>query len=442
VRYDDTLLLTVSLPSLLPYDVHLLVNPSTRFFHPDAKINYVNADGVTTRTERLLPTDWKLYTGDVIRPSWVERSWEFERLGYGRNKEAVIGRAAIMVHEAGFGGVRWEGTFDIGGEQYHVLTRENYEAVKSDNDVEVADLEGGMVVFSDRDMVHEKRSDTPSGSTCGHDKLAYNMNPYHPSRVRRDLPPRLLPRGDDIGGNKPDSNYIDSIGSTAGCPTENKIVFMGVMLDCTYVDKFGSPDAARTNLLSKWNMVSDLYLQTFKITLGIIELTVMDSTCTKNGANMDWNVACETKTSLDTRLGYFSQWRGAKGDDGAGLWHLMTACTSDTEVGVAWLGAICQTDVKHQDDGSYVSGTGVSSATPTEWNVIAHEIGHGFGAIHDVSTQLSISCRMLTYSVRRRLQPFGGLLSAIQVQLRCWRTVHHEPHHRHDREELFAMHDR
>jgi Metallo-peptidase family M12B Reprolysin-like len=34
---------------------------------------------------------------------------------------------------------------------------------------------------------------------------------------------------------------------------------------------------------------------------------------------------------------------------------------------------------------SIVSGTAVSTAGRTEWQVIAHEIGHNFGAIHDVS---------------------------------------------------------
>lgn len=42
------------------------------------------------------------------------------------------------------------------------------------------------------------------------------------------------------------------------------------------------------------------------------------------------------------------------------------------------------------DDGSYewVSGTGVSSITRDEWKVVAHEIGHGFGAIHDCTSQM------------------------------------------------------
>ena len=54
-------------------------------------------------------------------------------------------------------------------------------------------------------------------------------------------------------------------------------------------------------------------------------------------------------------------------------------------MGVAWLGTLCQSSASLQS-GSYVSGTAVSTATRTEWSLIAHEIGHGFGAIHDVSS--------------------------------------------------------
>ncbi len=47
----------------------------------------------------------------------------------------------------------------------------------------------------------------------------------------------------------------------------------------------------------------------------------------------------------------------------------------DTEVGVAWLGTLCTTTSTFQS-GSYVSGTGVSTATRNEWSLVAHEVGH------------------------------------------------------------------
>lgn len=53
-----------------------------------------------------------------------------------------------------------------------------------------------------------------------------------------------------------------------------------------------------------------------------------------------WNVPCTDNVTLDARLSLFSQWRGTKGNDGAGLWHLMSGCPTGTEVGIAWLGTL------------------------------------------------------------------------------------------------------
>lgn len=53
-----------------------------------------------------------------------------------------------------------------------------------------------------------------------------------------------------------------------------------------------------------------------------------------------WNIPC-SGAELDARLSLFSQWRGAKGDDGVGLWHLMSGCPTGSEVGIAWLATLC-----------------------------------------------------------------------------------------------------
>ncbi|KAF9577447.1 hypothetical protein BGW38_007336, partial [Lunasporangiospora selenospora] len=47
---------------------------------------------------------------------------------------------------------------------------------------------------------------------------------------------------------------------------------------------------------------------------------------------------------------------------------------------------LCQMKASQQG-AQWTSGTGVSSVTPNEWMVVAHEIGHGFGAIHDCNAQ-------------------------------------------------------
>jgi hypothetical protein len=84
--------------------------------------------------------------------------------------------------------------------------------------------------------------------------------------------------------------------------------------------------------------------------------------------------------NLDNRLSAFSDWRGKRSNDGAGLWHLLSGCPTGDEVGIAWLATLCQTTMSSSGNAS-VSGTAVSTAGRTEWQVIAHETGHNFGAI-------------------------------------------------------------
>lgn len=94
-------------------------------------------------------------------------------------------------------------------------------------------------------------------------------------------------------------------------------------------------------ILNDWNTASALYRRTFNVSLGIVELAVMDATCpTQADSANPWNVGC-TALSLNDRLSVFSAWRGsAKRGDQAGLWHLMSGCATGQEVGVAWLGFV------------------------------------------------------------------------------------------------------
>lgn len=49
---------------------------------------------------------------------------------------------------------------------------------------------------------------------------------------------------------------------------------------------------------------------------------------------------------------------------------------------MAWLGQLCKTSVS-TSGGQSTSGTAVTAVTRSEWQVIAHETGHSFGALHD-----------------------------------------------------------
>lgn len=73
-------------------------------------------------------------------------------------------------------------------------------------------------------------------------------------------------------------------------------------------------------------------------------------------------------------------WRMEQHPTDAGLWHLMTTCfPAPGTVGIAYLNAICDARI-----GSGLSST-LSARNPGSlgvWKVVAHEIGHNFGADH------------------------------------------------------------
>jgi hypothetical protein len=191
-------------------------------------------------------------------------------------------------------------------------------------------------------------------------------------------------------GNGAGVNLASTIGQTAGCPTTRKVALIGIATDCTYTAKFNSTSAIRSHIISTINSASQLYESTFNISLGIQNLTISNETCPSTPApNTPWNIGCSGSTTITDRLNLFSKWRGQFKDTNA-YWTLLSTCGTDAAVGLAWLGQVCvqgSQDSTSNNQNETIAGANVVVWTSTEWQVIAHETGHTFGAVHDCTAQ-------------------------------------------------------
>ncbi|KAF7310432.1 Zinc metalloprotease [Mycena chlorophos] len=425
LRFDDSFRLTIA-----AFDdvFHLHLRPNDNLIHPAARIKYysVGPDGESyvSHTKPLLRESVKAFMGEVIHSDYSESRMRQDAAGaVPVTHPSELGWARIMVHHQGNIDAHvapvFEGAFSVKGVVYHVATKDNYHRNKRpmDADAQPVDIvDSELVIWRESDVmtVAEERIahlglPPPVPQTCAHDKLSYNTDPnQNPILVKQQTSPWFesplnlfagnMSKRDDVVGTSLGSNFVNNIGQTAGCPTTQKVLYMGVAADCEYVTNYGGHDNATTQILNDWNSASSLYRSTFNVSLGIVELQIQSEVCPNPvNASFPWNVNCST--SLNDRLSLFSQWRGDKGPDGAGLWHLMSGCPTGSEVGIAWLATLCQQSATGNSP-SVVSGTAVSTAGLTEWQVVAHEIGHNFGAIHDCTDgcNSTSSCCPLTAS--------------------------------------------
>ena len=324
-------------------------------------------------------------------------SWLQEKDG----KWSNVGWARITVRRDGVVPL-FEGAFSISHNAHHVQLRSNYMETKHafDPHAEHSDDEY-MVIFRDsdfgRDHLDLRKRD--ASRSCTSDDLNFNVNPQHPIRTKmlkrdmgswgtislsslfskRQIDSNGFPNS---GGNSGGVNLRDSIGSTVGCPSTRKVALIGVATDCSYTGSFNSSDTARLNIINSINSASDVYERTFNITLGLQNLTISDANCPGSPpSTAPWNIPCGGNTTITDRLNLFSAWRGQRQDNNA-YWTLLTRCSTGAEVGLAWLGQLC-VNTAQTSQGETTSGANVVARTSTEWQVIAHESGHTFGAVHD-----------------------------------------------------------
>ncbi|KAJ9089621.1 hypothetical protein DSO57_1010991 [Entomophthora muscae] len=160
-------------------------------------------------------------------------------------------------------------------------------------------------------------------------------------------------------------------------------IYMAVAADCSYVEHYGSVDEAKTEIISDWLKVSDVYYKSFGVKLGIFDIYAPHESCLNEAyKDMKWNGPCNISHSLTARLDTFAKWALESHLPNA-LWHLRTNCSTTGNIGFAYKPTDCSS-VKAFPDGTFGNmAVAVSSVYKESWKLIAHEIGHNFNATHD-----------------------------------------------------------
>lgn len=363
-------------------------------------MSYLGADGKITRTELLDRSEYRVFKGHAM----VQRHGEWINVGWAR----------IMLHRDGNDPI-FEGAFHIDGDHHHIQTKQHYMQTKHELDPSPEEPKReSMVVWRDSDITSglsedydgilhgELKRSLGQSPSCSADGLSFNTQPDHPvyrAMLKREdkfwgsASTRSLFSRDSIdgqlGGNSAGVNLASTIGQTSGCPSTRKVALVGVATDCTYTAGFNSTESVRRNIISVINLASTQYEDSFNITLGIQNLTISDAACpTQATSAAPWNIACSDSITIQDRLNLFSAWRGQRADTNA-YWTLLSTCATGSAVGLAWLGQACVATSQVATANSAnetVSGANVVVRTSTEWQVVAHETGHTFGAVHDCTS--------------------------------------------------------
>lgn len=377
-----------------PQHIRLTLEPNHDILGDDSYIQFLDIDGNVKQSEKIIREEHKVYQGQAYL---VEDDGTNTHVGWAR---IVIRRDGVLP--------LFEGAFTIMGDHHHIQLKSTYMSTKHQKDPLVEDGDDEyMIIYRDSDvgrLSHTELRKRSAAKSCGADELPFNTDNQHP--VHAEILSRSLVSwgemssshifgkrqssidGGGVGnGNSAGVNLRSTIGDTTGCPASRRVALVGIATDCTYTGDFNSTDSLRQNIINVVNTASDLYQSTFNITLGLRNLTVSPAECPATPATQTkWNVGCSDTYTITNRLNDFSAWRGSAGDTNA-YWSLFTKCNTGAEVGLAWLGQLCNHGGTSQQDTSgttqTVTGANVIARTSSEWQVFAHESGHTFGAVHD-----------------------------------------------------------
>jgi len=219
---------------------------------------------------------------------------------------------------------------------------------------------------------------------CGHDTLRWNTNvdgapAYFNKEQAKKHSNSTLMMENRLEGSRTYST---------GCPVNRKTLLVGVVADCNYVRAFqGDRGKIQTSIIQEFALVSAIYEKSFNLNLGLVAIDLMMDCDTDEHA---WNSACRPKHLLGEQMSKFSLYRENLRKD-VGVYHLVTDCLHTEVVGIAWLNQVCRTN-NFLSGRDYVSGTSASTLIKNHFAVIAHEIAHNMGAIHDCDKTECMTC--------------------------------------------------
>jgi hypothetical protein len=326
----------------MAFDQHFILQltPYSDIFHPQANILI---DGKQFRNNHF--SSLQTFKGFVAQRNFTDaKSW-----------------ARITTHMIDEDTTLFEGVFFWRDALYTIKSFSNFRAsFPKASTQEIFASEIDLIIYRELESIQlfpNYRGNSIMGGEFGCETKHFVKN------ISRFVSDVLLKR-DDV------SFQMGMASPPSGCPQTLKYIYMGVAADCTYVSNYGGVESALKQIISNWNQASSIFEKSFNIALGIITID-LQSTCDTSGAKL-WNRHCESKYAISDRLNDFSKWRGIQNAD-AGLWHLMSLCSSAPVVGLSWTSQVCLTEVITQQ-GDSVSGTGISTVAPNEWLIVAHGI--------------------------------------------------------------------
>jgi hypothetical protein len=369
--------------------VKLTLEPNHDIIPEGAGISYLNEHGKEYKWEPIDRSLHRIFKG----LSWIEqRDGEWHNVGWARISILHDGPEPIF-----------EGAFSVMHDSHHIQVRSKYIQTMHEQDPDPGKAGNGkMILWRDSDTkghpMHNDLKKRDLELACSSDNLQFNQDPMHPIYQSFLQSPssnvgslsfaslfgkrQIDSSGINGGGNGGGANLRSTIGQTAGCPSTRKVALLGVATDCSYTKSLGTKEDTSSHVIATINSASEVYEKTFNITLGLKNLTISEPGCPGTAPDATpWNLDCDSSLNITSRLNTFSQWRGQFQDNNA-YWMLLTNCPTGAEVGLSWLGQLCVSGVTNAG-GESTSSANVVAKTSTEWQVIAHEGGHMFGAVHD-----------------------------------------------------------